>query len=177
MALYVPYANHCTSLQTDNHASTPPLSFLQAGCPTYCPTNGIKAPTCFKTQVTYNFPPKVWIIWRNKIQVNSWVKQIRLEKSHYDCVCGCSDIRHLKETRRHFEKISADMDSALVRNAQAARSKVQECDDAHNYLTAMTSGFYHTALDYVFQVSLIMPTGVFAHTCLFVCIFDCMSVT
>jgi len=66
---------------------------------------------------------------------------------------GCSDVRHLKETRRHFEKISADMDSALVRNAQAARSKVQDCDDAHNYLTAMTSGFYHTALDYVFQVS------------------------
>jgi len=23
----------CTSLQTNNHASTPPLSFLQAGCP------------------------------------------------------------------------------------------------------------------------------------------------
>jgi len=23
----------CTWLQTDNHASTPPLSFLQAGCP------------------------------------------------------------------------------------------------------------------------------------------------
>jgi len=23
----------CTSLQTDNHASTPPRSFLQAGCP------------------------------------------------------------------------------------------------------------------------------------------------
>jgi len=23
----------CTSLQTDNHASTPPLSYLQAGCP------------------------------------------------------------------------------------------------------------------------------------------------
>ena len=26
----------CTSLQTDNHASTPPLSFLQAGCPSCC---------------------------------------------------------------------------------------------------------------------------------------------
>jgi len=25
----------CTSLQTDNHASTPPLSFLQAGCPSW----------------------------------------------------------------------------------------------------------------------------------------------
>jgi len=32
-----------TSLQTDNHASTPPLSFLQAGCPSCCPTNSIKA--------------------------------------------------------------------------------------------------------------------------------------
>ena len=27
----------CTSLQTDNHASTPPLCFLQAGCPSCRP--------------------------------------------------------------------------------------------------------------------------------------------
>jgi len=33
----------CTSLQTDNHASTPPLGFLQAGCPSCRPTNSIKA--------------------------------------------------------------------------------------------------------------------------------------
>jgi len=33
----------CTSLQTDNHASTPPLSVLQAGCPSCRPTNSIKA--------------------------------------------------------------------------------------------------------------------------------------
>ena len=33
----------CTSLQTDNHAHTPPLSFLQAGCPSCRPTNSIKA--------------------------------------------------------------------------------------------------------------------------------------
>ena len=33
----------CTSLQTDNHASTPPLNFLQARCPSCCPTNSIKA--------------------------------------------------------------------------------------------------------------------------------------
>ena len=33
----------CTSLQTDNHTGTPPLSFLQAGCPSYCPTNSVKA--------------------------------------------------------------------------------------------------------------------------------------
>jgi len=33
----------CTSFQTDNHASTPPLSFLHAGCPSCRPTNSIKA--------------------------------------------------------------------------------------------------------------------------------------
>jgi len=32
------------SLQTDNHASTPPLKvFLQAGCPSCRPTNSVKA--------------------------------------------------------------------------------------------------------------------------------------
>ena len=33
----------CTYLQTDNHASTPPLRFLQAACPSCRPTNSIKA--------------------------------------------------------------------------------------------------------------------------------------
>ena len=33
----------CTSLQTDNHASTPVLSFLQAECPFCRPTNSVKA--------------------------------------------------------------------------------------------------------------------------------------
>jgi len=33
----------CTSLQIDIHTSTPPLSFLQAGCPFCCPTNSVKA--------------------------------------------------------------------------------------------------------------------------------------
>jgi len=33
----------CTSFQTDNHASTSPLRFLQAGCPSCRPTNSVKA--------------------------------------------------------------------------------------------------------------------------------------
>jgi len=32
-----------TSLQTDNHTNTSPLSFLQAGCPSCRPTNSVKA--------------------------------------------------------------------------------------------------------------------------------------
>jgi len=37
----------CTLLQSDNHASTPPLSFLQAGCPSCRPTNSVKALKAF----------------------------------------------------------------------------------------------------------------------------------
>ena len=36
------YMQVCTSLQTDNHASTSLLSFLQAGCPSCRPTNSVK---------------------------------------------------------------------------------------------------------------------------------------
>jgi len=43
-----------TSLQTDNHASTPPLSFLQAGCPSWSPTNSVKAlKACKNMQETF----------------------------------------------------------------------------------------------------------------------------
>jgi len=33
----------CISLQTDNHTNTPPLFFLQAGCPSCRPTYSVKA--------------------------------------------------------------------------------------------------------------------------------------
>ena len=33
----------CTTLQTDNHDSTPLLNFLWAGCSSWCPTNSVKA--------------------------------------------------------------------------------------------------------------------------------------
>jgi len=42
----------CTWLQTDNHCSTPPLSFLQAGCPSCHPTNSVKAP---KATLVYKY--------------------------------------------------------------------------------------------------------------------------
>ena len=53
----------CTSLQTGSHASTPQLSFLQAGCPSCQPTNSVKAlkafgnaATCFKIVDTFKYP-------------------------------------------------------------------------------------------------------------------------
>jgi len=42
-----------TSFQTDSHSDTPPLSFLQAGCPSCRPTNSIKALKALLVLPTY----------------------------------------------------------------------------------------------------------------------------
>jgi len=42
----------CTSLQADNHTSTPPLCCLQAGCPSCRPTNSVKALKAQQTTTT-----------------------------------------------------------------------------------------------------------------------------
>jgi len=42
----------CISFQTDNHASTPSPSFLQAGCPSCRPTNSVKA---LKAQALFSY--------------------------------------------------------------------------------------------------------------------------
>jgi len=44
----------CTSLQTDNHTSTPPLlCFVHAGCPSCRPTNSVKALKARHTKLFY----------------------------------------------------------------------------------------------------------------------------
>jgi len=65
----------CTSLQTDNHASTPPLSFLQAGCPSCRPTNSVNALTAndkaLKTTTCQLFPKALYRIkWKRKTSAN-----------------------------------------------------------------------------------------------------------
>jgi len=50
----------CIALQTDNHASTPPLCFLQARCPSCRPTNSVKALKAHSNVVTVDdfiYPP------------------------------------------------------------------------------------------------------------------------
>jgi len=54
---YLGHMQVCTSLQTDNHASTPPLSFLQVGWPSCCPTNSVKALKAFDIDVLENKLP------------------------------------------------------------------------------------------------------------------------
>jgi len=52
----------CTSLQTDNHASTPPLSFFTTGCPSCCPTNSVKALKAFIAPALVYFQFCVYVV-------------------------------------------------------------------------------------------------------------------
>ncbi|XP_064611026.1 arf-GAP with coiled-coil, ANK repeat and PH domain-containing protein 2-like isoform X2 [Liolophura sinensis] len=67
-----------------------------------------------------------------------------------------TDIKKVKEAKRHFEKISDEMDNALTRNSQAPKSKPSECEEANNHLTVMRKCFSHTSLDYVFQINVLL---------------------
>ena len=50
----------CISLQTDNHASSPPLSFLQARCPSCCPTNSVRALKAITNQTEDHWKTLTW---------------------------------------------------------------------------------------------------------------------
>ncbi|XP_074598148.1 arf-GAP with coiled-coil, ANK repeat and PH domain-containing protein 2-like isoform X2 [Brevipalpus obovatus] len=63
------------------------------------------------------------------------------------------DINKVKETKRHFDKISEDYDNLLVRNSTCLKSKASESEELSNLLKATRSLFQHTALDYVCQMS------------------------
>ena len=52
----------CTALQTDNHASTPPL-FLQAGCPSCRPTNSVKALKGLLRNHAFEFHQTFYACW------------------------------------------------------------------------------------------------------------------
>jgi len=68
----------CTSLQIDNHASTPPLRFLQAGCPSCCPTNSVKA---LKAQPKSHF--RTGFVANSKYKIKALFKDFQGPKLHF----------------------------------------------------------------------------------------------
>ncbi|XP_076451929.1 arf-GAP with coiled-coil, ANK repeat and PH domain-containing protein 2-like isoform X2 [Babylonia areolata] len=85
---------------------------------------------------------------------------ILMDQAHRSVIKNLSsfikkDIRKMKEMRKQFEKISDDLDGALIRNSNALRTKPQECKEAFNDLTTMKRCFAHTSLDYVFEVNVL----------------------
>ena len=73
----------CISIQTDNHASTPPLSFLQAGCP-------------FCHQST------AWKHWRHVIYTTYNYIQIQLEQKKHRFTWKISSLWDSKECSLSF---------------------------------------------------------------------------
>ncbi|CAG9786632.1 unnamed protein product [Diatraea saccharalis] len=65
------------------------------------------------------------------------------------------DIKGVKESKHHFEKISNDLDIALNRNSQVSRHKSMDVEEAVNLLLATRSCFRHTALDHVHKITML----------------------
>ena len=82
----------CISIQTDNHASTPPLVFLQDGCPSCRPTNSVKA-------LKANTASKQWndnnTDWTQSTEEMKYCKQYICQTTH-----------HLPTTLSEWQQIS-----------------------------------------------------------------------
>ncbi|XP_039296995.1 arf-GAP with coiled-coil, ANK repeat and PH domain-containing protein 2 [Nilaparvata lugens] len=58
------------------------------------------------------------------------------------------NIKGVKESRHHFDKISAELDLALGRNAQAQKTRTSEIEESQHLLAATRKCFRHTALEH-----------------------------
>ncbi|XP_065337955.1 arf-GAP with coiled-coil, ANK repeat and PH domain-containing protein 2 [Cloeon dipterum] len=65
------------------------------------------------------------------------------------------DIKSIKDSKHHFEKISSEYDACVVRNSQASKNKLQEAEDCINMLSAIRSGFQYETLNYIQSLSLL----------------------
>lgn len=61
-------------------------------------------------------------------------------------------MRRFKDVRKEFERSSECLEGALVRNAQAPRSKQHEVEEASNALLNARRAFRSEAMDYVLEV-------------------------
>jgi len=96
----------CTSLQTDNHASTPPLSFLQAGCPSCRPTNSVKALKA-KLQHIIAFSETFWklvlctqyyyLLVSLRLFVLNWLRNWRHKYGHLEWATSVKALRGKKK--------------------------------------------------------------------------------
>ncbi|XP_030194698.1 arf-GAP with coiled-coil, ANK repeat and PH domain-containing protein 1 [Gadus morhua] len=65
------------------------------------------------------------------------------------------DVRKFKEVRKEFERSSESLEGALLKNAQVARGKPHEVDEASNSLLSARKTFRSEALDYVLEINVI----------------------
>lgn len=93
--------------------------------------------------------------------LTSFIKKYKFISSYQDkyllfyIYSNFSDIKHVRDSKLHFEKISIENDNVLIRNSQTPRSKQHEVEEVQNLLVATQSCFRHQALDYVSSIWLL----------------------
>jgi len=94
----------CTSLQTDKqYASTPPLCFLQAGCPSCRPTNSVKALKAYSMQCN-NTRYNLWCMFSLCYKHTSYISYV----TEINCLLQavedilCTSKRSFKRGKKYF---------------------------------------------------------------------------
>ena len=59
----------------------------------------------------------------------------------------------MKEQRKHFERLSNELDTALVKNAEAPKLKPLVCDEMEKNVMGIRKSFGHVSLDYICQIN------------------------
>jgi len=106
----------CTSLQTDNDASTPPLSFLQAGCPSCRPTNSVKALKAANV---------------NKIVTNQQYNYHQATAWHLQCYSNISITPHRSRSKNRSSIFIRRRQRAPIFNQLWFRGTLQSKKDRH----------------------------------------------
>nr|XP_015196035.1 PREDICTED: arf-GAP with coiled-coil, ANK repeat and PH domain-containing protein 2-like [Lepisosteus oculatus] len=65
------------------------------------------------------------------------------------------DVKRFKDTKKEFDKCSESLEATLNRNAQAARNRQHEVEEASSSLLTARKAFRNEALDYVLQINVI----------------------
>jgi len=118
----------CTSLQTDNHASTPPLSFFTGRMPFLSPNNSVKA----LWEIPKKAPASTHYIWkmaevltkqfttRKQFRVGSHTaRTLRMTKSWFSCSLHALTVKHNQQCRSTKEE--------RINNYDAVLSNVRTC--------------------------------------------------
>jgi len=69
-----------------------------------------------------------------------------------------SDLKQLKEKRKQFDKVSAELESAFVRNSESPKAKPQQCEEAERNLGAIKKLYGQSALNYASHLNMFYLT-------------------
>ena len=58
-------------------------------------------------------------------------------------------MKSIKESRKQFERISVELDTAYLKNADASKAKQIVCDETERNLCGIKKSFGHAGLEYM----------------------------